>query len=70
MAVLDTYTRTYNPRRTFNPASMQDLRELKHFIETHSWKEACPFELEEPFLEIPAMCMSKYTDYMLSKLKN
>jgi len=69
MAVLDTYTRTYNPRRTFNPASMQDLRELKHFIETHSWKEACPFELEEPFLEIPAMCMSKYTGYMLTKLK-
>jgi hypothetical protein len=69
MAVLDTYTRTYNPRRTFNPASMQDLRELKHFIETHSWKEACPFELEEPFLEIPAMCMSRYTEYMLTKLK-
>jgi len=69
MAVLDTYTRTYNPRRTFNPASMQDLRELKHFVEHHSWKEACPFELEEPFLEIPAMCMSRYTEYMLTKLK-
>jgi hypothetical protein len=49
---------------------MQDLRELKHFVEHNSWKEACPFELEEPFLEIPAMCMSKYTDYMLSKLKS
>ena len=69
MSVLDTYARTFNPRRTFNPASMQDLRELKYFVEQNSWKEACPFELEEPFLEIPAMCMSKYTDYMLSKLK-
>lgn len=69
MAVLDTYKRTYNPRRTFNPASMQDLRELKHFVETNSWKDACPFALEEPFLEIPAMCMTKYTAYMLTKLK-
>ena len=69
MSVLDTYTRTFNPRRTFNPASMQDLRELKHFVEHNSWKEACPFELEVPFLEIPLMCMTKYTAYMLAKLK-
>jgi hypothetical protein len=48
---------------------MQDLRELKHFVEHNSWKEACPFELEVPFLEIPLMCMTKYTAYMLAKLK-
>ena len=70
MSILDTYARTFNPRRPFNPASMQDLHELKYFVEHNSWKVVCPFILEEPFLEIPAMCMSKYTDYMLSKLKS
>ena len=69
MSILNTFTRKFNPRRNFDPSKIQDLRELKYFKENMAWKTACPFYLMDPFLEIPAMCMSKYTDYMLTKLK-
>lgn len=69
MSVLTTFANEFNPRRNFDPSKIQDLRELKYFKENMTWKTACPFHLMDPFLEIPAMCMSKYTDYMLTKLK-
>jgi hypothetical protein len=56
-------------RRYFNPAKKQDLLDLKYFKENGKWKDGCPFILEEPYLEIPAMCEAKYSSYMLSKLK-
>jgi len=70
MSILNTFARKFNPRRNFDPSNVNDLKELKYFKEYHTWKEGCPFYLEDPFLEIPAMCMSKYTDHMLMKLKN
>ena len=70
MSVLNTFARKFNPRRNFDPTSVNDLKELKYFKEHNTWKEGCPFHLEDPFLEIPAMCMSKYTDYMLTRLKS
>jgi hypothetical protein len=70
MSVLNTFANKFNPRRNFDPAKIEDLRELKYFKEHMAWKTACPFHLEDPFLEIPAMCMSKYTDYMLMNLSS
>lgn len=69
MSILNAFARKFNPRRNFDPANVNDLKELKYFKEHHTWKEGCPFYLEDPFLEIPAMCMSNYTDHMLMKLK-
>ena len=66
---LQTFRRSFNPRREFNPANTEDLLELKYFKEKGKWKNGCPFYVEDPFIEVPAMCYYKYTDYMLAQLK-
>ena len=57
------------PRRLFDPDNKQDLRELKYFLEHRSWKNGCPFYVEYPWEDIPAMCKDKYASHMLAKLK-
>jgi hypothetical protein len=66
---LSTFRHSFNPRREFNPADKKDLQEFKHFKQKGKWKNGCPFYLEDPFVEIPAMCESKFTIYMLDKMK-
>jgi hypothetical protein len=66
---LQTFRKTFNPRREFNPASKKDLLELKYFKNNNKWKDVCPFYLQDPFVEIPTMCERLYTNYMLSRLK-
>jgi len=66
---LQTFRRSFNPRREFNPASQEDLLELKYFKEHGNWKNGCPFYVEDPFIEVPAMCYYKYTEYMLGQMK-
>lgn len=66
---LQTFRRSFNQRREFNPASREDLIELKYFKDNGKWKNGCPFYVEDPFIEVPAMCYYKYTDYMLAQLK-
>jgi len=56
-------------RRFFDPSNKEDLKELKFFIARTKWKNGCPFFLEEPFIDIPAMCENKFTRYMLAKVK-
>jgi len=64
-----TFHRHFAPKREFDPSNLQDLRELKYFKQHNKWKEGCPFYLEDPFVDIPSMCESKYTAYMLKKMK-
>jgi len=66
---LSTFRRSFNPRREFNPADKKDLLELKFFKKHGKWKNGCPFFLEDPYVEIPAMCENKFTNYMLEKMK-
>jgi hypothetical protein len=66
---LSTFRRSFNPRREFNPADKKDLQEFKFFKKNGKWKAGCPFFLEDPFVEIPAMCESKFTTHMLEKMK-
>ena len=42
---------------------------MKYFKDTGKWKNGCPFYIEDPFIEVPAMCDSKFTNYMLAKMK-
>ena len=56
-------------RRLFDPSRNEDLNELKHFIDTNQWIGNCPFYLEEYWDNVPAMCMHKYAQHMLSKFK-
>jgi hypothetical protein len=67
--ILSTFRRSFVERREFNPSAKRDLVELKHFKEHGKWKSGCPFYLEDPFIEVPAMCDHKYTNYMLLKVK-
>jgi hypothetical protein len=66
---LSTFRRSFNPRREFNPADKKDLQELKFFKKKGKWKNGCPFYLEDPFVDIPAMCENKFTTYMLVQMK-
>ena len=56
-------------RREFNPASAEDLSELKYFLENNKWREGCPFYMEYPWGDIPAMCLEKYAKHSLAKVK-
>ncbi len=58
-----------NTRRLFDPTRDEDLRELKHYIDTNQWISGCPFYLDEYWDNIPVMCMHKYAQHMLSQLK-
>lgn len=60
--------KTVRPREAFNPANKKHLIEFKFFMENNTWQNGCPFLLEEPYLEIPAMCKDKYVKHKLSKL--
>lgn len=66
--VLNTFRRSLVQRRDFNPSRAEDLKELKYFKDNGKWRGACPFYLEDPFIEVPAMCESKFTNYMLEKM--
>ena len=57
------------PRRLFDPANAEDLKELKHYLETNQWITSCPFFLEDEWDNSPVMCMHKYARHMLSKPK-
>ena len=50
----------------FDPANEQHLKQLGYFIKNRKWQSGCPFYLEAPYLDIPAMCSAKYLEYMLT----
>jgi hypothetical protein len=52
-------------RRNFNPESYEDLMELGFFVKNRKWKNGCPFHLEFPYSDVPAMCMARYTEHSL-----
>jgi hypothetical protein len=57
-----------NYRRAFDPAKVEDQMELKFFLENRRWKNGCPFEIEYPWEDIPAMCKEKYALYKLQEV--
>lgn len=52
-------------RQRFDPSNKAHLAELKFFKVSGKWQHGCPFFLEEPFLEIPAMCYQRLTEHQL-----
>jgi len=53
-------------RRSFDPSNKADVAELKFFMENNTWKNGCPFFLEEPYLEIPAMCKDRFINHKMA----
>ncbi len=60
----------FKERRLFDPTKKHDLLELKYFLEHDKWKSGCPFYVEYPWEDIPAMCKDRYATHMLSKIKS
>jgi hypothetical protein len=58
----------FHVRRLFDPTNKDDLLELKYFLENNKWRNGCPFYVEYPWEDIPAMCKDKYATHMLSKM--
>lgn len=53
-----------NKRRVrFDPSNKDHVAELKFFRVNGKWKNGCPFYLEDPFLEIPAMCYQRLAEH-------
>jgi hypothetical protein len=57
-----------NPKRKFDAANKEDLRVYKNFLENGTWGGTCPFELEQPYLEIPYMIAVKIAEKHLEKI--
>ena len=56
-------------KHKFDPASRDDLKIYKHFLETGSWgHDTCPFELEWPWLSIPDMISHKIAVAAVAKV--
>jgi hypothetical protein len=53
-------------REVFDPKNKSHLEELKFFLENKKWKNGCPFYLEHPYLEIPAMTSQRFLEHCLS----
>ena len=43
-------------KRAFDPSKAEDLYEFKYYVTNNRWRNACPFNLEWPYLDIPTMC--------------
>lgn len=53
-------------RREFNPSNEKDVQELRYFMKNNKWKKACPFEVQFPYADVPAMCKDKYIKFVLN----
>lgn len=56
-------------KRLFNVTSKEDLAAFNKFYTKQAWgPETCPFMLEEPYKNIPSMCIDKIvTQYLKAK---
>lgn len=56
-------------RHQFDPSSKEDLKIVRKYLHDNKWEHGCPFFLEWPYLDIPAMIKDKITSYTLKGLK-
>ena len=59
---------TNHQKRKFNPKSNEDLIALAHYHKYGQWQGGCPFIIEDPFIEVPAMCNHKIAMTVLEPL--
>jgi hypothetical protein len=51
----------------FDPANEDHLKEYAIFLEQGRWQGTCRFQLEFPYIEIPAMINAKIAAYVTAK---
>lgn len=64
---LSTLDAVVRERRKFDARNKADVEAFAKFRKHNKWENGCPFFLEWPFLDISAMCLSKFTDLMLAQ---
>ena len=62
--------KTHFIKRVFNPTNRKDLAVYKNFIENKTWGlVGCPFVLEFPYTEVPAMVSNKIAAHAVRNIK-
>ena len=56
------------PKIKFDPTSSDHLKIYNKFLKTKHWSEGCPFHLEWPYANIPAMVERKIIDHHLDRI--
>lgn len=59
---------TPKPRVIFDPSNHEHRLDYATFLKYNGWKEGCPFLLEEPYGDIPAMINAKIAEQSLRPL--
>jgi hypothetical protein len=54
----------------FDPTNEDHLKEYAIYLEQGRWNGACKFQVEFPYIEIPAMINAKIARHTLSKYMN
>lgn len=68
--LLNITNKTRFTKRIFNPLSRKDLAVYKNFIVKGSWGvNGCPFVLEFPHTELPAMVSKKIAAHAVRNIK-
>jgi hypothetical protein len=52
-------------KRIFNPANKEDILIYMDFLKLGTWREPCPFILENPHLSVPHMINEKIIKHYL-----
>ena len=56
-------------KRKFNASDNQDMMRYKQFVKTGKWGDSgCPYLLEWPWLNIPAMISHKISEHTMEQL--
>lgn len=51
----------------FDPTNEDHLKEYAIYLEQGRWVDSCKFQVEFPYLEIPAMINAKIAKHVLAK---
>lgn len=50
----------------FDPNNFNHIKSFEHFLFNNNWKNGCPFELEQPYLDVPSMIKDKIAKHFIA----
>lgn len=67
MNYVNTTFKVLKPKKLvkFDPNNVEHVKAFQYFITKNNWKEGCPFELEQPYLDVPTMIKDKITRHYI-----
>ncbi len=64
---MSSSTLAFHNKVKFDPTNEDHLREYAIYLEQGRWLETCKFQIEFPYIEIPAMINDKIAKYVTAK---